>query len=144
MDQCYGITGPVRTEDLLKIRYPVKGAGPADAGDVDSEVPFSMLTTTQLFQSLFTYEAMFLNGSSLMESMNKCMFLWEASWSELGKRQGLGERATQAYCHSAVLSLSAQMKTITMAGICEGIVTLSHCHSYLNLVLLIIGIRSPC
>lgn len=112
MDQCCGLKGSLRESDIFNVQYPVDGVTQAAA--------------VKLFQSLFIYEAAFLDGASLMESINKCIFSWEGSWSGLEKRagvlgaEGLTDRAVLAYCKSLVFTTGCQFKAVLAADIYEG------------------------
>lgn len=112
MDQCCGLKGSLKEEDLFNVAYPAEG------------IPLT--TVVKLFQSLFIYEAAFLDGASLMESINKCIFSWEGSWSGLEKRAallgsaGLADRAVLAYCKSLVFTTGCQFKAVLAADIYEG------------------------
>ena len=112
MDQCCGLKGSLKEEDLFNVAYPTEG------------IPLT--TVVKLFQSLFIYEAAFLDGASLMESINKCIFSWEGSWSGLEKRAallgsaGLADRAVLAYCKSLVFTTGCQFKAVLAADIYEG------------------------
>lgn len=117
MDQCFGVKGSMKTEDLLRVEYPSAGVTPTVA--------------VKLFQSLFVYEAAFQDGASLMESLNQCVFAWEGSWAVLGNRNtegisGVCERAILAYCKSLVYSTGCQFKTVLAADIFEGEWVLHH------------------
>ena len=65
MDQCYGVTCSIRTEDLLKANFPEK-------------FPYS--SAVKIMQALLVQETAFLDGASYLESTHKCVFLWEGSW----------------------------------------------------------------
>ena len=86
MDQCCGVTGSMKLEDLLNVPYPEEG--------------INVTTAIRLFQGLMIYEAAFLDGASIMESINQCIFSWEGSWSTLRDRAAGStiERAVLAYC----------------------------------------------
>jgi len=120
MDQCCGLKGSLKEEDLFNVAYPTEG------------IPLT--TVVKLFQSLFIYEVAFLDGASLMESINKCIFSWEGSWSGLEKRAamlgtaGLADRAVLAYCKSLVFTTGCQFKAILAADIYEGM-HVFHFHS---------------
>lgn len=111
MDQCCGLKESLKEEDLFNVAYPAEG------------IPLT--TVVKLFQSLFIYEAAFLDGASLMESINKCIFSWEGSWSGLEKRAallgsaGLADRAVLAYCKSLVFTTGCQFKAVLAADINE-------------------------
>ena len=121
MAQMCGVTGSLRMEDLLKVNYP---SSPEDGGIQES-------VAVKLFQSLFIYEAAFLDGASLMETINQCTFAWEGSWESLQMQQklveaaspgkGVVEKAILSYCKSLVLSTSHQCKAILAADIFEGL-----------------------
>ena len=108
MDQCCGVTGSMKMEDLLKVEYPSEG--------------ITSTVATKLFQSLFIYEAAFLDGASIMESINQCIFSWEGSWKELQSRALTNpiEKAVLAFCQSVVYGTSCQFKTAMAADIYEG------------------------
>lgn len=116
MDQCCGLKGSLKEEDLFNVDYPAGG--------------ISLTTAVKLFQSLFIYEAAFLDGASLMESINKCIFSWEGSWSGLEKRvavlgtAGIADRAVLAYCKSLVFTTGCQFKAVLAADIYEGMILL--------------------
>ena len=115
MDQCCGLTGSMKQEDLLRVDFPA-----------DQCIPAS--TAVKVMQSLFIYESAYLDGASLMESIQQCIFCWEGSWAALEARAaaasngGAVERALLAYAQSVVLSVSYQFKAVMAADIYEGAV----------------------
>lgn len=118
MDQCCGITGSMKLEDLLTVHYPDSG-----------------LTSTiviKLFQSLMIYEAAFLDGASIMESINQCIFSWEGSWAALQEHatDSLLHRAVLAFCKSVVYCTGCQFKAVMAADIYEGKQTRYSCRLY--------------
>jgi hypothetical protein len=117
MDQCCGVTGSMKMEDLLTVHYPADG--------------ITASTAVKLFQSLFIYEAAFLDGASLMESINQCMFSWEGTWAVQRERaaNSVIDAAVLAYCQSVVFGTSCQFKAVMAADIYEGIV-----HVYASLL----------
>jgi hypothetical protein len=72
MDQCCGLTGSQRTEDLVDL-----GISPE---------PLSLLRAVKVCQCLLIYEAAFLDGASLMESVNQCKLAWAAAWPQMEAR----------------------------------------------------------
>jgi hypothetical protein len=130
MDQMCGVTGTLKQSELLVVDYPK-----------DEAIPQEVIV--KLFQSLVIHEAAFLDGASLMESINQCIFTWEGSWESLESRSvaaGAGasnaeesaaavdnttsassaEQIILAYCKSLVLSTSNQFRAVLAADIYEG------------------------
>ena len=110
MDQCCGVTGSMKQQDLLVVQYP------ADS--------IAVSTAVKLCQALFIYEAGFLDGASLMESIKQCIFSWEGSWAALQERgaSSVVDRAVLAYCQSLVFSTGSQFTAVMAADIYEGII----------------------
>lgn len=109
MDQCCGLTGSVRSEEIFSVE---------NCGDMP------IATTIKLLQSLFIYEGAFLEGASIMESINQCIYMWETTWPSLETKPGIGDRAALLYCKSLAMSLRHQFKTVLAADIYEGILLL--------------------
>ena len=65
MDQCFGVTCSIKTEDLLKAEFPKD---------------FTHSTCIKIMQALLVQECAFLDGASFLESTHQCIFLWERSW----------------------------------------------------------------
>lgn len=65
MDQCFGVTTSIKTEDLLKAEFPEH---------------FSEHTAVRIMQALLVQECAFLDGASYLESTHQCIFMWEGSW----------------------------------------------------------------
>lgn len=108
MDQCCGVTGSMKLDDLLAVHYPETGLTPT--------------VVVKLFQSLMVYEAAFLDGASIMESINQCIFSWAASWTALEElaAESVLHRAVLAYCKSVIFTTGCEFKAVLAADIYEG------------------------
>eukprot|EP01038_Epipyxis_sp_PR26KG_P016017 gene16017-21740_t len=124
MDQCCGLDGPFREDELLKNKL---------ANDVLLHLPTS--STVQILHSLFVYEAAFLDGASIMESVNQCLFLSPASWNYLKKTPNLATNSILYFCQSLVKSVDYYFTGVLAADIFEdedfqaGFRTLIHSYS---------------
>ena len=65
MDQCYGVTGSIKTLDLLETKFPDD---------------FTHTAAIKIMQALFVQETGFLDGASFLESTHQCIFMWEGAW----------------------------------------------------------------
>jgi hypothetical protein len=90
MDQCFGITGSMEMNILMNPNIPE---------------PLNVSIILKLFQSLFVYEAAFLDGASLLESTHQCVYLWEESWEYLESSSGICEKTILYFCKSLNKSL---------------------------------------
>lgn len=104
MDQCFGLTCSLKTEDLLDVKIPQQ---------------ISTESVLKFLSILFTYETAFLDGASLLESTHKCVFLWEESWLKDRFSTPL-EKCMVNYCRSLNKSLSHLNSGILAADIYEG------------------------
>lgn len=105
MDQCYGIQGSMKIEDLLS---------PTLSTQLNDEV------LAKLLKTLVVQETAFLDGASLLESTHQCIFAWEGSWSGLLKKNGQHERAVVAFCKALTKSMGHVSKAVMAADIYEG------------------------
>jgi hypothetical protein len=115
MDQCYGLTGSMKLEDLLAVHYPSTG--------------LTATIVVKLCQSLMMYEAAFLDGASIMESINQCIFSWAGSWTELQElaTDSLLHRAILAFSKSLIYSVGCHFKSVLAADIYEGMLCCRVC-----------------
>lgn len=101
MDPCYGMTRPYRFEDVVRSCVPC---------DMSEEVSLAVLS------QLLTREVSFLDGASLIESINQCVFVWPDAWSVPTSSSG---EVVMYYGRELVRSLSDVVRGVLDADIFE-------------------------
>lgn len=108
MDQCCGLTGSIVTSELLE-----NGCKPVDK--------MSHEALASLLQVLFVYEASFLDGASLMETVHQCSLMWYDSWPLLEKKEEhLTVKIVLTFIKSLTHSLGSVFNGVMAADIYEG------------------------
>lgn len=103
MDPCYGIHGQ-KFDDLVTQKIP------------------NTLTTEnilQLFRELLIREVAYLDGASLLESLNQCCYLWPQSWEILQNHQEISSQVLLSYLKSLLISLNSVHQSVLTADIFE-------------------------
>jgi hypothetical protein len=103
MDPCYGIHGQ-KFDDMVTKNIP------------SSITPETIL---QLFRELLIREVAFLDGASLLESLNQCYYLWPQSWKTLQDHQDVSSKILLSYVKSLLISLNSVHQSVLTADIFE-------------------------
>ena len=107
MDQCCDLTGSVVASELIE-----KGCETVD------QLKHAGLVS--LLQVLFVYEASFLDGASLMETVHQCIYMWRDSWSILESKESLSVQIITTFVKSLSHSLGSVFDGVLAADIYEG------------------------
>jgi hypothetical protein len=108
MDPCCGVIGQKFDDFIAKRLAPV-----------GSLTPSSIL---QLFQELFVREIAYLDGASLLESVNQCIYIWPQAWKLLtdeSNETDLYSKILMAYMKVVVASIDSVHQTVLTADIFE-------------------------
>jgi hypothetical protein len=115
MDPCCGVVGQ-NFDDLISNRLISVGS-------------LTFPSLLQLFQELFVREVAYLDGASLLESVNQCIFVWPQSWKYLSENKTKEEgeevghlvpsQVLMCYMKSVVASLDEIHQTVITADIFE-------------------------
>jgi hypothetical protein len=107
VDQCCGIDGTISLKTMLSYQ-------PVETN------PLSLATVSRLLQSLFVYEAVLLDGTSLMDSIHNCIFTWKQGWESLEAHSKLPETIICPFAKSIVKTASNIFGLVLAADIYEG------------------------
>ena len=106
VDPCYGINGTTSLRTMLTY-YPVS-------------CPLPHATVARLLQSLFVYESVLLDGTSLMDSIHNCIFTWKQGWESLETHSNETEKLICSFSKSIVKTATHIFGLVLAADVYEG------------------------
>lgn len=103
MDPCYGIKGQ-KFDDLIASRM---------------ENSLSYQDILIIFRELFIREVAYLDGASLLESVNQCIYIWPQSWKLLEEQDGIPSKVLLNYSKSVIATITLIHQSVLTADIFE-------------------------
>jgi hypothetical protein len=103
MDPCFGIHGQ-KFDDMITQNIPNS---------------FTSDNLLQLFRELLIREVAYLDGASLLESLNQCFYIWPQSWKTLQDRQDIPSKILLSYVKSLLISLNSVHQSVLNSDIFE-------------------------
>lgn len=104
MDQYCNISGSINLESLLKFVLPE---------------PLTFDIINNVFQSLIICEVSYLDGSSLLESINQCVFTWTRNLSTLLEMKGIRKQLLFYFSLDLLNATRVLLKCILTADVYE-------------------------
>lgn len=103
-DPCFNIQPPLSIDEIVTSNIP-------------SEM--SEFDVIRVLKTLIINETAFLDGASLLESINQCVFAWPQAWNMLTSNDNTEGRVLAAYCRDLVSSSSLIISSTLSADIYE-------------------------